>query len=62
MQNVRLKRLVTDRALDIDTLKEAKGGNTESRIAAEAGIEQLMTTFSVSQRRTCVVVSRPRST
>ena len=60
-ENVRLKRIVADQALDIDMLKEIAWKLLTSNRRRRAVIV-LEERFGVSERRACTVIGQPRST
>jgi hypothetical protein len=61
-ENTRLKRMVADRELEIDMLKEIARGNVRPRSAAGGPWWPLTDRFGVSERFGCKVVGQHRST
>ncbi|MCK5485736.1 MAG: IS3 family transposase [Desulfobacterales bacterium] len=61
-ENVRLKKLVADLALDNAILKEASFGKLISPARRRRAVERVQQTLGVSERRACTVLSQPRST
>ncbi|WP_232056229.1 IS3 family transposase [Tuwongella immobilis] len=61
-ENVRLKRLVADLALDKQMLQEVVRKKILTAAAGRAIVAELAATFDVSQRRVCEVVGLHRST
>ncbi|MDP9474380.1 MAG: IS3 family transposase [Actinomycetota bacterium] len=60
-ENARLKKLLAEKELDIDLLKEVKPGKLLSPIRRREAVMHLQKTFEVSERRACRVLDQPRS-
>ncbi|MGB1225690.1 MAG: IS3 family transposase [Mycobacterium sp.] len=61
-ENIRLKKLVANQALDIDMLKEIFGGKLLTPNRKRSAVTTLRDRFGVSERRACTVVGIHRST
>ena len=61
-ENTRLKRAVADLTLDNQILKEASEGKLLSPTRRRRCVEHVKEIFDVSERRTCKVLTQPRST
>ncbi len=60
-ENARLKKLLAEKELDIDILKEVSRGNILSPTRRRAAVEQVCRRLGVSERRACRVIAQPRS-
>ncbi|MCA1738596.1 MAG: IS3 family transposase [Actinobacteria bacterium] len=60
-ENARLKKLLAEKELDIDMLKEVKSGKLLSPSRRRRAVKHLQKNFEVSERRACQVLGQPRS-
>jgi putative transposase len=60
-ENDRLKKIVPDRAVDIDILKEVSRKKLLSPTRRRAAVDHVRRRLGVSERRACRVLEQPRS-